>query len=111
MRDRSSSNDEAVPPAFATGQSMSLCLAAVPTRSHLLLRLVASRSRKLTADEIKAKYGRKKEKSAKQSDVDGAAAQMAQNKDKLLERGEKLNRMQEKLDAMNQARAPAGRCG
>lgn len=74
--------------------------------SHCFPRFPATwHSRKLTAEEIKEKYGRKKDKKGvQQSDVDGAAAQMAQNRDKLLERGEKLNRMQEKMDQMNQAR-------
>lgn len=60
--------------------------------------------RKLTSDEIKAKYGRKKETAKAQSDIDGASAQMAQNRDKLMERGQKLDRMTESMNIMVQAR-------
>lgn len=62
------------------------------------------RPSRLTADEIKAKYGReRKDKGkARQTDAEGAAAVMGENRDKLLERGEKLGRLEEKMDRMVQ---------
>ena len=51
-----------------------------------------------SADQIKEKYGRPS-KSNTQS-ADDVAATMAQNRDKLLERGEKLSRLEEKMSQM-----------
>ena len=52
-----------------------------------------------SADAIKEKYGRPGRTAQKQS-ADDVAATMAQNRDKLLERGEKLSRLEEKMSQM-----------
>lgn len=56
-----------------------------------------------TADEIKAHYGRPSRASSEAaggSDVAATSALMAENRDKLLERGEKLNTLQDKTARM-----------